>query len=43
MKMDFKEKPRQFLDGKDLLAFADPSCQFKDQVEEGKFVSDIIH
>ena len=41
--MDFKEKPRQFLDGKDLLAFVDPNCQFKDQVEGGKFVSDIIH
>ena len=41
--MDFKEKPIQFLDGKNLLAFVDPSCQFKDQVEEGKFVSDIIH
>ena len=43
MKMDFKEKPRQFLDGKDLLAFVDPSCQLKDQGEEEKVVSDIIH
>ena len=43
IKIDFKEKPRQFLDGKDLLAFADPSRQFKDQVEKGKFVSDIVH
>ena len=41
--MDFKEKPRQFLGGKYLLAFEDPSYQFKDQVEKGKFVSDIIH